>query len=654
MVYLTILVFAVMVVVRIIFIQTVERDELIAQANDYTIDTVRGIRGNIYSMNGSLIATTIPIYDIGFDYSNVKADTLNKYMDVLCDSLSGLFRGKSKSHFKNLLKQGSKTGNKCVYIAKKIRMDEYERLKTFPVFNEYNCLNVGKTMVRECPYGMLARRTVGLTKDIKGKTVEQTYQKGVKGLEQQYDDYLMGKVGYQLMMHISGGYVPISSSMNVQPENGYDIYASLDMELQDIAEESLMRCMVDNGASKGCAIVMDVKSGMIEAMANLTYDSVNKRYDEDFNVATGHNLEPGSTFKAVTMTALLENDPNFDIYKHINIGTTRKYKIGKHTFTDTHVIGEGNPTIKEAFWESSNIAFCKLVEKIFEKDPMKFANLIEKTKINEPLKLEWKGEEYDPNILGVIRENKTIITAASMSIGYSVELSPLSLATYYNAIANNGCMVKPQFLREIRNGNELVYRYDTIVINERIASERTIKKLQELLLSVVQNGTGKQLNDCGFPIAGKTGTSRIAFNKKYQENKYNSLFAGYFPADNPKYTCVVVIVNPTKGSYYGAKVALPVFKDIAERVYATRLGVQDVPENNYVTKANDSHNKLHSVDMDSDIVPDLKGMNVTDAVYVIESMGWNASFNGYGVVKKQSVKAGTKLLKGKDIILKLG
>ena len=391
------------------------------------------------------------------------------------------------------------------------------------------------------------------------------------------------------------------------------------------------------------------------------------------------------------MTALLENDPNFNINRVLNLGTTGKMRFHNRVMTDSHVVGEGHPTIKQCFWESSNIAFGYLTTEAFESNPQRFIDLIYKTKINEPLNLDIKGEGK-PYIKSTSSKLWSKVSLPWMSIGYEETVTPITLLTYYNAIANNGRMVKPQFVKEIRRGNEVVKTFDTIVINEKIASDRTIKTLQELLRGVVENGTAKLLKTCAFPVAGKTGTAQIAQNGNYNKKNYTASFVGYFPADDPKYTCIVVISNPMGGKYYGASVSAPVFKEIAEKVYATELGITDETANypanadkytkasmawyedvnEYCTMAGVrmvdaelnsewvkvSHSvnggvAMKSVELDDETVPDLTGMNVMDAVYLIESMGWKVSFSGRGLVESQSVKAGTNLDKGKTITLKL-
>ena len=690
LIYVLMLVVGVAIVAKIVVIQTVDREELLESARkaDIRVVTVPAVRGNIFSKNGTLLATTIPVFDIYFDPVAVPEDRFKNEIGALSDSLAKMLKTNTKSQFVNKFTKARKENKRYVKVAKKLKMDEYERIKTFPIFKERlgNGLIAEKQLVRERPYGDIAMRVIGYV------NYNDTLRPVKVGLEGAYDTCLNGRDGLQMRRRVNGGrFIDVPASTNVTPRNGKDIYTSIDAKIQDVAEEALRRCLTENEALQGCVIMMDVKSGFVEVMASLKYNQKKKKYEESYNFAIAENVEPGSTFKAITMTALLENDPRFSIDRKLNLGTTGKMKFHNRIMTDSHVVGEGTPTVKQAFWESSNIAFGYLTTEAFEDNPQKFIDLIYKTKINEPLNLDIKGEGK-PYIKSTSSKLWSKVSLPWMSIGYELTVTPITLLTYYNAIANNGKMVKPQFVKEIRRGNEVVQRFDTIVINEQIASPRTIKTLQSLLKGVVENGTAKLLSKCAFTVAGKTGTAQIASNGSYNKKNYTASFVGYFPADDPKYTCIVVISNPMGGKYYGASVSAPVFKEIAEKVYATELGIQDETSsypanadkytkasmayyedvNDYCTmagvrmvdgelssewvKVSPSVNggvTIKSVDLDKDVVPDLTGMNVMDAVYLLESMGWKVGFSGRGLVESQSVKAGTELEKGKVIVLKL-
>lgn len=688
LIYVLMLVFGVAIVVKIVYIQTAEREKLMKKVNDVKTESVPAMRGNIFSKNGTLLATTIRVFDIYFDPVAAVDSIFDRDIAALSDSLSVMLRKHTKSQYLGKFKKARANNKRFIKIVTGLKIDEYERIKSFPLF----CQGKGggfiseKRSIRERPYGDLAMRVVGYV------NYRDTLNPVKVGLEGAYDTCLRGVAGKQMRRRVNGGrFIDVPSSLNVLPQNGGDIYTSIDVKIQDVAEEALRRCLTENEAQKGCVIMMDVHSGFIEVMASLKYNEKTRKYEESYNFAIAENVEPGSTFKAITMTALLENNPNFNINRELNLGTTGRMKFHNRVMTDSHVVGEGHPTIKQAFWESSNIAFGYLTTEAFEKNPQKFIDLIYKTKINEPLNLDIKGEGK-PYIKSTNDKYWSKVSLPWMSIGYELTVTPITLLTYYNAIANDGKMVKPQFVKEIRHGNEVVRTFDTVVINESIASERTIKTLQSLLRGVVENGTAKALNKCAFPVAGKTGTAQIATDGNYNKKNYTASFVGYFPADDPKYTCIVVVSNPMGKHYYGASVSAPVFKEIAEKVYATELGIKDetskYPANcDKYTKAslayyNDvneyckmagvrmvdselssewvkvSHSanggvSIKNIDIDNEVVPDMKGMNVTDAVYLVESMGWKAGFSGRGLVESQSVNAGTKLKKGNIIVLKL-
>lgn len=690
-VYFIVVAVGVWAILAIVKIQVKEKDELLEIANkrELKIRDEKAHRGNVISQNGTLLATSVPRYSIYFDPVSVKADVFDREVGMLADSLSCLLKDKSKQQYVSYLKDARAKKRRYVKIANKISVSDYKRMQKFPIFREGK--NKGgfiseRSYVRELPYGKLAARTIGYVREEEGILV---------GLEGAFNDVLKGRDGRQLVRRINGNFwMPMPSEENLDPINGDDVYTSIDIEIQDVAESALERCLIENDALQGCVVLMDVKSGFVEVMASLSYNEKKNKYEEAYNFALRHNVEPGSTFKAITMCALLENDPDFNIDRKLQLGTTDYKVFYRRTMRDSHRVTDeqGYTTIRNAFEQSSNVAFATLVEEAFLDNPQRYIDLIYKTKINEPLNLDIKGEAK-PDIKTTSDKRWSKLSLPWMSIGYEVMMTPIQILTFYNAIANDGVMVKPQFVKEIRHGNEVKQVFDTIVINERIASERTIETLQTLLKGVVQNGTAKSMSKLGFSVAGKTGTAQISQGSAgYNKKNYTATFVGYFPADNPKYSCIIVISNPRGKKYYGGSVSGPVFKELAEKIYATRLGVVDEKDeypadcNSFTTASmvyfddfldycnmenisfvdNVENNEwvsvgqtdddvfVNSVEFEENIVPDMKGMNVTDAVYILESMGWKVKFDGYGKVKSQSVKAGTELRKGSVINLTLG
>lgn len=690
LVYFVVVAVGVLVVLAIVRIQWKDKEELLEKASkrELKVRDEKAHRGNVFSSNGSLLATSVPRYNIFFDPVSVDKKLFDAEVAQLADNLSRMLKNKSKQQYISYLKDARAKNRRYVKIANKISVADYKKMQEFPIFREGK--NRGgfiaeRSYVRELPYGELAARTIGYVREDGDVYV---------GLEGAYNDYLKGKDGKQLVRRINGNFwMPMPSDENRDPVNGDDIYTSINIEIQDVAENALKKCLIENDALQGCVVLMDVKSGFVEVMASLSYNEKKNKYEEAYNFALRHNVEPGSTFKAITMLTLLENDPNFDIERKLNLGTTDYKVFHRRTMRDSHRVtdDDGNVTIRSAFEQSSNIAFATLVTEAFEHNPDRFIDLIYKTKINEPLNLDIKGEAK-PDIKTTNDKRWSKLSLPWMSIGYEVMMTPIQILTYYNAIANDGVMVKPQFVKEIRHGNEVKHVFDTIVINERIASENTISTLQELLKGVVEKGTAKSMSKLGFSVAGKTGTAQISQGSAgYNKKNYTATFVGYFPADDPKYSCIIVVSNPRGKKYYGGSVSGPVFKEIAEKVYATRLGVTDetggyeadcnaftsasmvyfddflnycnnenvafvdnVQDNKWVSvEQTDDNVFVNAVEMEENKVPDVKGMNITDAVYVLESMGWKVKFEGYGKVKSQSVKAGTELRKGSVINLVL-
>ena len=688
--YVLIVIFALAIIANILIIQIRDKEELeeYAEKNELKVREETAFRGNVFSNDGSLLATSVPVYNIRFDATAPNEELFNNNVKALADSLSGIFKDKSKKNYEKMLRKARDNKQKYVKIANKVSMGDLKRLKTFPIFKEGQYkggLISEKSYARKLPYGKLAARTIGYVRESADVYV---------GLEGAFNESLKGKHGRQMVRKLSGGYwMPIPSSENVEPKNGDDIYTSIDIDIQDVAESALEKCLIDNDALQGCVVLMDVKSGFVEVMASLSYNEKSSEYEEEYNFALRHNVEPGSTFKALTMITLMENDPNFNVDGKLHLGKTDVKKFYGRQMRDSHIVTDDNgyTTIRNAFEQSSNIAFATLVDETFKNNPDRFIELIYQTKIHEPLNLDIKGEAK-PDIKTTKDKRWSKLSLPWMSIGYEVLLTPIQILTLYNAIANDGVMVKPQFVKEIRHGNEVKQVFDTIVINERIASAETISTLKSLLEGVVKNGTAKALNKLGFSVAGKTGTAQISQGKAgYNKKNYTATFVGYFPADNPKYSCIIVVSNPRGGRYYGSSVSAPVFKEIAERVYATKLCFDEeqreyqyddstftkasmVYYDDFVSYCNENDRSfvsnakneewvkvsivnnetvLNDVAIEEGVVPDVKGMNVTDAVSLLETMGWDVDFNGFGKVKTQSVQAGTELIKGKTIRLTL-
>ncbi len=675
--------FALAIGVKIAHIQVVEGEKWAKLNNTVMFDykTVKATRGNIYSDNGSLLATDLPFYKVALDPTLAKKEIFDKGIDSLSRFLATYYKDKDASDYKQMIRDGRSLGKHYLIINKKqINYQTKKMMAAWPIFREGRYKGgviFEKIDVRYRPFSNLSRRTVGFVNE-QGKGV---------GLEYSFNDALGGQNGEALFQKIAGGtWKPVFDGNNVKAIDGLDIQTTLDINLQDVAETSLYRAMQQHDADEGTVIVMEVKTGHIKAISNLSKDG-SGAYTEKFNHAVGGLVEPGSTFKLVTMMALLE-DTNIELNDKIETGR------GEYTFYNKKVRdheegGYGSVSIKRAFEVSSNIAMAKLIDKHFGTKPDKFLDFVDKLKLSKPLGLQINGEAY-PKITRPKDKDWSGITLPWMAYGYGFEITPLHTLTLYNAVANDGVMIKPIFVTAIKQADESTKQFETEVMNEKICSNKTLGQLKVLLEGVVENGTAMNLKSADYRIAGKTGTAQILDNGHYTK-KVATSFAGYFPAHAPKYTILVLIKNPKGWQQYGNNVAGPVFKEIADNIYsrdinlhlamekraipeagvfpAIRAGKQDeismitnllgvsthsTTEEDWV-KATRNGNALILKDntIKKDQVPDVKGMTFKDAIYLLERAGLRVSYDGKGRVAEQSINPGSKFTKGSKIYLRL-
>jgi cell division protein FtsI (penicillin-binding protein 3) len=541
-----------------------------------------------------------------------------------------------------------------------------------------------KVEKRYQPFKSLASRTVGfINADDYGA-----------GIEYSFNSQLKGKDGKALFQRLAGGsWKPVFDAEDVKPENGLDVYTTLDVNIQDVAETALLRQLIDREAEFGSVIVMEVKTGQIKAISNLQRNKSGNGYGENYNFAIGDqgNTEPGSTFKLLSMLALLEEN-NISLNDKVETGN------GVHMFynramRDAKNGGYGTITVREAFEKSSNVAISKLVDRYFGSSPSKFMAYIEKAGLSEPFDFQLVGEGK-PFFKKPGTKTWYGTSLPWISIGYESKLNPLHTLALYNAVANNGKMVKPYIITSISKGNQIQESFQPEVLRNQIASEKTIKQLQELLEGVVSHGTARNISNADYKIAGKTGTAQKLINGAYTKKYYTS-FAGYFPADRPKYSMIIVIDSPNGLAAYGGDVSAPVFKEIADRIYALDLELNPGSKQTMVaaaaedrglpyiqagkveelqeifdefglksntmnseewvtTVASDTSVKLQINDTDKAIVPDVSGLPLRDALFILENKGLQVNYSGKGRVKAQSLVPGTKLSPNATINLVLG
>ncbi len=673
-VFFFIALFAFAVIGKVAYIQLFEWDDLKAQAieQQYRFFDTEAVRGNIYAADGSLLATSIPIFEIRMDVaSNLISDKLfDDSVTWLARSLSKKFGNKTQWEYKKMLQKARAGGNRYLLIRKNVNFDDLREIKRYPIFNrgknKGGFITIRKTR-REYPYGLLARRTLGYAKP---------HERIFVGLEGNYNDILQGSTGRQLYRRMTNGaWKPVPSENNIEPKNGRDIITTIDPYLQDVTESALMRHIEKHQAEKGTAILMEVKTGEIKAIANLQKDKNSGQYKEIYNIAVGELFEPGSTFKLPSMMVALENGW---------IAKTDSVEIGdgwtvyhNRTMKDSHLIDpDGWLTPYEAFVYSSNVGVSRIIYNNSQLDPWEFVSTLRNMFYVENLNIDIRGGRA-PNINTPDSRTWSKVSLPWMSIGYEVMVTPLHLLTFYNAVANNGKMVKPIFVKEIREAGNTIRQFETEVLVKSICSDKTLEKAQKYLEGVVQQGTATNIKNAVFKIAGKTGTAQIAENGKYIK-KYNASFAGYFPADNPKYSCMVLIHKPNGGSFYATTVAAPVFKEIANIVYATQLDIHPEEDNEIVNELyaeiseplpQDTWYEKLGIDISgaesgsqpdtfdefvgNKTIPDVTGLGVTDAIFILENLGLKTRINGKGKVKSQSIKAGSLLRRGDEITLTL-
>ena len=690
LVYGMICLFALIILGQVVNVQVIQGEKWKAKEEALTRNyrEIDAVRGNIYASDESLLATSIPKYEVRFD-ANTDALTdayFNEHVDSLALKLAELFPENSMSEYLTDLKMARAKGKRYHLIKRNVKFTELKILKDFPIFRKGKYkggfIHVQQNR-RVRPFKILAARTIGY---------EREGSKPV-GLEGAYSKELSGVKGERWMQKISGGvWMPISENGGKEPEDGSDVYTTIDVNIQDVAENALLNQLEKHQADHGCVALMEVATGDVKAIANLKRNK-NGTYYESYNYVVGESTEPGSTFKLASLMAAFE-DGYLDLDDRVDTenGVTKFYD---HVMRDSHKGGYGTISIKEAFVKSSNVGISKEINRVYGANPQGFVDRLYKMNLNKKLGIEIAGEGA-PLIRSTNDKYWSGVSLPVMSIGYEVQMTPLQILTFYNAVANNGKMVKPRFVTEIRQSGKLVKEYETEVINNSICSKKTIQMVKEMLEGVVEEGTARNLKNSRYKIAGKTGTAQIAnakYGYKYESKvSHQGSFVGYFPADNPKYTCIVVVNAPSNNVYYGNLVAGPIFKEVADKVYASSIQIHDqLKEKAHFAASripyakNGSYEDLSKVYAALEIktaqegvdpewakvatgekkvnvykkripeiyVPDVTGMSIKDALYILENKGLSVQFSGKGVVKKQSISPGEKMVKGKNIILEL-
>ncbi|MBN2669704.1 MAG: transpeptidase family protein [Bacteroidales bacterium] len=691
LVFISFVLFAALVVGRIFYLNLFMSQELLEKSAKFSNKDVIIMpnRGDIKADDGSLLATTLPKYELRMDMKSpaITQDIFDSNVDSLAWMLFWLFKDKSYAKYKSDLITARKRSNRYFLLQNNVSYPQLKKAKTFPILRKGQYkggLIIVEKSKREKPFDMLAARTIGFLIEDK-----QNERKGFVGLERAYDDFLRGEKGVSLIRRISNNRVmPISEE--VPPVDGADIITTINPRFQDIVETELLSAMQKHDADYGTAVLMEVKTGAVKAIANLE-KNIRGDFSESYNHAIGTSIEPGSVFKLASLIVALE-DGVVKLTDSIDTEGGRK-KYYDRVMIDDHE-GDGVITVQQAFEHSSNVAISKIIVQNYQNDPRRFVERLYKMNLNEKLGLKIKGEgmpliKYpdDPTWSGV--------TLPWMSTGYEIHLTPLQVLAFYNAVANDGRLVRPYFVSEIEKHGKVIKSFGTEVINPSICSKPTIAKAKQLLRGVVENGTAQNINSEILPISGKTGTAQIANRSTGYISEsgisYNVSFVGYFPSDDPQYSCIVVVNNPKRAGFYGSSVAAPVFKKIANKVYAMSLDAvpsikqkefqaqvpyrmhghksdidyivgfnkilnQDKTEQYGWVRATAKDSTLVIIDkfIATSRVPDVKGLGLKDAVFILENAGLVVVTYGKGHVKKQSLPVGQGFSKGERIVLELG
>lgn len=656
-------------------------------------EAIKPERGDIYADDESLISTSLQFFDIRMDFKARGLDdkSFHKGLDSLSLLLSKYVdRSKSVSWYKNWLikKRNARSGNRYVKIAENVSFEEMERIKAFPIFRRGP--NGGGLIIesegrREKPFGPLAERTIGY----KRKNAEDV------GIEGAFDQYLKGEEGKRFMQKVGPGeFVPVGDVTQIEPERGADIKTSLNVNIQDITHHALLRAMEKHQAEWGTAIVMDVKTGAIKAMSNLK-NMGDDQFAEVYNFAVGTAVEPGSTFKLASYMALLE-DGLIDTSDTVDLNKGyARFCNDDMRDSEPHNIEEAS--VQTAFEKSSNVGMAKLVNKYYgeDKKAVQFIRRLRQFRLDKQtgIEIEGEGQPYIKDAFNK-EEKWSCLSLPWMAIGYELQLTPLQILTLYNAVANNGKMMKPHIVQKVVREGKVIKEFKPVVLEKAIASHQTISKAKKALEGVVKRGTAAGMQSQNYSFAGKTGTTQVGYDSDRSKMKYQSSFVGYFPADAPKYSCLIMVYDPKSGGYYGSTVAGPVFREIADRCFATELQVDNPFEllrKDYAKEklSLPAEHKVNSEDwayftekyefpfrseteeewmylkMKNDTleglpffkrketVPDVRGMALKDAVYLLENAGLNVEFAGLGKVESQSLRPGTPINRQK-ILLKLG
>jgi cell division protein FtsI (penicillin-binding protein 3) len=687
-VYFAIALLAAALLIRILILQTVQRGKWTDMSEKFVYKTaeVQANRGDILTSDGRLLASSVPYYTIYMDTrsTGMSGATWSDGINGLSAGLAKLVGERSAAGWRTAITEARRKGDRYYLIKRRVDYETLKKLKELPIFRlgQYKGGMVAQAENRRVlPNSDMAARTIGyLNLGSEGNEV---------GVEGAFDKELAGKNGVAIKQRLTGGdWITVDGPNSVESRDGNDVITTLDIDLQDVATSALLNQLMKHDADHGCAVLMEVATGDIKAIANLELGN-DGGYHETYNYAVGESTEPGSTFKLPALMAAIE-DGVIDTGDIVDTGNG-KVKFYNKIIRDTKEEGYGRLTVKEVFEKSSNVGTSKLIYEAYKDKPKEFVNRLYAMKLNEKLNIQLNGEGA-PLIRYPGDKLWSGLSLPMMSHGYEVQMTPLQILAFYNAVANDGRMMRPRFVTAILRNGSVIKSYEPEVIINSIASRSTIRKARSMMEGVVQHGTATNLKNANYQIAGKTGTAQIAKDKSgYRSGSrisYQASFVGYFPAENPLYSCIVVVNAPSNGVYYGNLVAGAVFKEISDKVYATsffrdytaeaeddkklsapeagnglRKDIDEVLSNLDVRYRRTSDNdwvathesgdtiRLADVKVQEGLVPDVRGMSLRDAIFLLENSGLKVRYSGKGRVRSQSPDHGARYYEGSTVSL---
>lgn len=696
--FLGIMMLSIMVLGRAVYIQRVQGSHWRSMSDSLhqRIEEIAAGRGTIYSEDGQMLSTSLPTFDIYIDFM---ADGLREKngrrfkenIDAFAKSMADYFGDKSAASYKRELQLGYQNKNRYYPLKKKLDFETYKVFRDFPLVElgrNKSGVIVEENSKRLMPFVLLANRTIGLSREYvasNGKIKKQNV-----GLEKSYDSLLTGQKGQRLVRYIAGGVAVPVDGYQIEPENGKDIITTLDVNMQDITQNALMKMMIKSEAQYGTAIVMETKTGKIKAIANLGR-LADGNYWEDNNYAL-NVTEPGSTIKLATLLAVLENKSS-TMDDLVEVGTAGHMQVGPRIVNDAERSPKSVLNVRECFSHSSNVGMSKLAFKAFGNDPKKLKEYFHQYYLDVPLPIDL-NDIPKPRFAPLEKNAGGTMNMVTMSFGYAIQVSPLHTLSLYNAIANNGRMMKPYLVNSIQREGVMIREFQPTVLSEKICSESTVKAARESMEAVITEGTGRSaFKGMPFSVAGKTGTAHVADGGiRYSDMVYQASFVGYFPANDPQYSCIVLIrTKPHAAMHYGGQLGAPVFREIATKLYAMYVDKKNTntlpvktDSSQYYYAGMTNHVKavfkslnmgyrdsvqqsewssvystnyqpvLKGKEINNRIMPDLKGWGLIDIIYLLENRGVKVQSSGKGKVISQSVEAGTELKKGMTVFVELG